>query len=131
MWWSMGILWYKHKKNLAFAALLFAVYPIFMQQPIAVTYHQMWLQYVLYFISLGTMFLSVRKGRNFWVYTSISLISMLLQLSITEYFVGVEFLRPVFIWLIISQRQSNIRKRLLASLRLYTPYLIALIAYFI
>lgn len=129
MWWSLGLLWFLHKRLLAFAAFLFAVYPIFTQQPIAVTYHQMWIQYIFYFLSLGMMFLSIRHPKRYWFFTCLSILSLLLELSVTEYFIGLELLRPIFIWFLLSQQNLGFRERLWSLIYKSIPYLLAFLAY--
>jgi hypothetical protein len=131
MWYSLSILWPQAKRSLILAALLFMVYPVFRQQPIAVTFHQMWLQYVLYFLSLGAMFLSIRKPHRYWHYMIPAVIMQFMINSITEYFIGVELLRPLFLWFIISQAEGSTSIRIRKTLRHYLPYALMLSAYLI
>jgi hypothetical protein len=129
MWWVLSLLWPKAKTEALFAALLFAVYPVFTQQPIAVTFHQQWMQFALYFLSLGCMLLALRKPQHVMPLTILSIFTMLTHLSITEYFLGLEILRPLIIWFIVREhrltRQSTWRK----FFKSYLPYLVFLLAY--
>ena len=123
MWWSLGLMWPNHKRPLALAALLFAVYPVFDQQPIAVTYHQQWMQFALYFLSLGLMIMAVQtqgRLRRMALLTSASIIVMLIQVTVTEYFVPLELLRPILIWIICVDHKRAQRWRL--TLLRYLPY---------
>ena len=129
MWWSLSGLWPQARRQTAFAAMLFAVYPVFLQQSIAVTFHQQWLQFALYFLSLGAMIQSVRKPARFWPYTLLSVVCMLLQLSVTEYFAPIELVRPVILWLLVAQMQPEKRRRVVTTLRLWAPYLVLLAVY--
>lgn len=126
-------LWNGRKIQASFVALVFLVYPVFTQQSIPVTFHQQWLQFFLYFLSLTVTILAIRESRHFWWLTSLSLLLLAVQLSITEYFVGLELLRPVVIWLILKNQNENLRWKngLGQTLKHYLPYIAFFIAYVI
>lgn len=129
MWWSFCNLWPKQKQQVTYAAFLFTVYPIFVQQPISVAYHQHWTAYALYFISIGFMLQAVKKPRKFWFFTFLSLLTLILHLSIFEYFIGVEFLRPIFIWIMIHPIVTTRQDRVMKTIRYWLPYLFVLAVY--
>lgn len=129
MWWCLRLLWPKAQREAAFAAFLFLVYPVFKQQAIAVTFHQQWMQYVLFFISIGAMIWAYRCAHRFYPWTVIALVALLLQLSITEYFVGVELVRPLVIWVMLTASVLSLRRRLLTAFKIYLPYLLVLVVY--
>ncbi len=100
--WCLNQIWpWARRQNLV-AALLFLVYPVFVSQPAAVTFHQQWIQYALFFLSIGLMLLAQRARHKgpaaYWSLTGFSLLAMLGQLSVTEYFVTLELLRPLLLW---------------------------------
>jgi hypothetical protein len=112
MWWTFCQLWPRRKPVVTFAAFLFAVYPSFTQQSDAVVYHQHWTQYSLYFLSLGSMVTAVRasliqKKKRFWSFSALSVASLVLHLSITEFFIGVEMLRSVMLWFVVAQAGAD------------------------
>ena len=51
MWWALRGLWPNKTRQVTWMALLFAVYPVFFQQPIAVAYSQHFITYALFFLS--------------------------------------------------------------------------------
>jgi hypothetical protein len=106
MAWCLGNLWPERTRrnawSLASMVLLFAIYPAFDQQPIAVAYNQHWISYALYFFSLGAMIQSVRRPRWFWLLTLLSLASATLHLLTMEYFFGLELLRPMVLWMLLK-----------------------------
>jgi hypothetical protein len=122
-WWVLTLIWPKAKKNAVFAAALFLVYPLFTMQPLVVTFHQQWMQYLFYFLSLGWMILAVRKLRYRWLYLVLSLLMMAVHLSITEYFIAVELLRPVILWLVCAQ-DAGWKPKLWRVIRIWLPYAI-------
>jgi hypothetical protein len=125
MWWFFSSLWPQARRQVSFAALLFVVYPVFTQQPIAVTYHQQWLQYSLYFLSLGAMVAAIRNPARYWRFTLLSLALTAVQLTITEYFVGMLLLQPFIIWIVTGEQQLAWKPRLRETLKRYAVYLAA------
>lgn len=131
MWWTFIQVWPVHKREVTWAALLFAVYPVFTQQAISVAYSQHWICYLLYFLSLGTMVKAARQqgSRWFWPLTLIAGGAALLQLLTMEYFAGLELLRPVLLWLLVSKTHKGMRLRLVEVLRGWAPYLLVLVGF--
>ena len=135
-WWLFQSIWPRYRRNAVLAALLFALYPGFTQQPISVAYHQHWLQYLLFLLSLTLMVLA-RQHKPYRIFLTIAaLLCQLLQLSITEFFVGVELLRPVILWMVIypaldvSPAQAvPLVRRLLKTMLAWVPYLLAFLVY--
>jgi hypothetical protein len=128
-WQLVSLVWPGSRKMAALVALLFAVHPGFTQQLISVAYHQHWIQYVLFLSSLVFMVLSLRHQVWNFPLTLLSLITSGLQLSITEFFAGVELVRPMLIWVIlptIAKKPENARKRIAMTARYAIPYVILL-----
>ncbi len=93
------------------AALLFAVYPGFQQQPIAVEYVMHFTSLVLVLLSLLLMqiayFSPRRKAIPLFV---ISIVSSLTAIFTCEYFVGLELTRPVFLFYSVRNHSSKNEK---------------------
>ncbi len=131
VWWTLSSVWQHHRRQATFVALLFAVYPVFTQQQISLAYHQHWLQYLLYWLSLGGMVQAVRQRRYRLPFSLLSLTTMLLHLSITEFFLGAEMLRPALLWLALAQDETLYPARLKSTLRRWLPYALILLAYLV
>jgi hypothetical protein len=135
MWWTFCGVWPAFKRQVTLAALLFLVYPSFTQQPHAVSYHQHFTQYLLFFLSMGAMVYAQRKQRRFWIFTALSLVSLGLHLSITEFFIGAEFLlRPLLLWFLVIEQDGKTKgngflQRVLAMIKLWWPYLLVTVGY--
>lgn len=129
LYWALTLLWPRARRQVLLVAILFLVYPVFTQQALGLTYHQMWVQYVLYFVSLGAAFQAIRQPRQFLRWTILGVVCMALQLSVTEYFTGIELLRPLFIWILVARDLKPWRARLLATLRFFTPYMVVILVY--
>lgn len=122
-WWLLRLLWRRAGRLPELAALIFALYPGFSQQPIAVTYSLYWMYYTFFLVSLGLMVLAVRsKEYRLWLTLGAMTLSLLTMFS-TEYFYGLELLRPLLIWIVIGGQELATRRRIRQSLRAWAPYL--------
>jgi hypothetical protein len=130
MWSVFRALWPGQARPVAWAALLFTVYPLFKLQPLAVAYTQHWVSYGLFSISLLAMIQSIRKPRWFWPLTGLSLLTALLHLITVEYFSGVELIRPLLIFFLLPPESGTLPRRIRAALRRWLPYLLLLAAFF-
>ena len=118
-----GLAW-PGKREVGWMALLMAVYPGFMQQSISIAYQQHFTCYALFTLSLGFMAWGMRKPKWFWVGMVLSLITSTVQLLTMEYFVGLELIRPVLIWVMLRYPQDKIQTTLVKTLRNWAPYLL-------
>lgn len=141
MWWALGCLWPRARARNLVAVALFVVYPVFLQQAAGVTFHQQWLQYALFFVSLGAMIRAAkqpnRRAFRYWGWTVLAAAAMLLQLSVTEYFVPLELVRPFVLWFALdpggvdqtgTARRAP-RAKAAGVLLDWAPYLLLLAAY--
>lgn len=127
IFWTLQNIWNDHKLSAAFTSILFLIYPVFTQQHTSVAFHQHWLQYVFFFISIGCMVQAIKKPKLFWIFTLSSIVTLICHLSITEYFVGLELIRPLIIWIILSESSINsIKNKINFSFIYWLPYLIIL-----
>ena len=116
-------IWPGYARQTAWAALLFAVYPIFLKQSMAVIFRQHWTSYALFLLSLLCMLQAVRQPRHrVWLHV-LSLLTMLANLLFTEYFLGLELVRPLLLWLVLADKQDKKIKRWLEVLKHWWPYL--------
>lgn len=126
LWWSMRLLWPKRGHETTWIALLFAIYPVFLQQPVAVAFSQHWISYALYFFSLIAMMQSTRVKRWSWLLMILGMVLSGLHMLTMEYFIGLELLRPVFLWIITSDKDYNRRRRMQKTIIRWIPYLLIL-----
>jgi hypothetical protein len=123
-WWCLTLVWPRAKRQVFCVACLFAVYPVFIQQPLAITYKSHFTAYLLYMVSVGLMLLAIRKPRWFYQLTLLSLIVGVVQLVTMEYFWGLELLRPILIWIVFSEKPDSRRQRLKKTFLNWLPYLL-------
>jgi hypothetical protein len=130
MWATFIQVWPKHKMEISWATLLFAVYPLFAQMSTSVTFTAHFVCYLLFFLSTYFMVLALRKRNYFWLFTVLAVVLDLLNLFTYEYFIGVEFLRPFMIWFILKD-QDEIKPKFGSILTRWSPYLGSSIAFVI
>ena len=129
IWWCFSLLWPKYKRQAAMTAMLFTVYPTFTQQAISLAYHQHKLQYALFAFSLAAMVKAARSPKHFWLFTALALLAETLQLTITEFYCGVELIRPVLLWIIVRENSPDQRTCAKKTFAQWWPYLLPLAAY--
>lgn len=130
-WWAFSQVWPNQKQKLAWAALLFVVYPGFKQQPISVVYSNGYFLLAAYFLSFGFMALAIRRPAKAWLYTLAGVASFLFCFLSTEYYFGLEMIRPVILFLMLAGTATTLRQRLTKTILHWLPYLIPFAAIFI
>ena len=130
LWWVLGLVWPERKREAALAALLFAVYPGFRQNPIALEFILHFCVLDLFLLSLGTGLLAACQPRRYW---PLALLTMLGTggLFWLEYFIGLEVLRPLFLWIFTRRQGLTGRpqwKRILAA---WLPALAVVLAFLV
>lgn len=127
MWWTLRGLWPNRMREVTWMAFLFAIYPAFIQQPVAVAFSQHWMSYALYFLSVAAMIYSIRRPRWFWPLTFLAILASAVEMLTMEYFIGLELLRPVILWFLFADRPIGNSRRILSVIAHWSPYLIILI----
>ena len=110
------------------ATLIFVLYPFFTLQPLATTFIHHWIGYFLYALSIYFMVLATKQ--RFWQNSSLALLFQALHLFTLEFYAGIDFLRPVFLWLALVPAGQNSREKLKHVLRQWAPYLIIFTLFF-
>lgn len=138
----LKILFPSAQRTVYAAAMIFAFYPGFRQQPVAVQFILHFAAMNLSLVSIWLMLTVVRgreaarekqlpKGKAFGL-TLLSAALAALGLFSCEYFTGWELTRPILIWVLLSASESTplpLGKRAAATLKYWFPYLISLAAF--
>jgi hypothetical protein len=122
IWGLFTRIWKEHKREVFWAVQLFAVFPLFNQQSMGLTFIAHWSCYVLFFLSLYLMVLAVQHPRHTIWLMGLSLLVNAGNLFTYENFIGVEFLRPVFLWLILHGQPK--KTRLKKVILFWLPFLV-------
>lgn len=130
-WGFLRNLWPGRRREAALIALMLALYPGFKQGPIPIIYSHFFLLLALSCLSLTLMIRAMRSGRRRWGLTALSVFAAGLSVFATEYFAGLELLRPLVLWMVIGQEGLRGRRRLRGTLLAWFPYAILLLAYLV
>lgn len=122
-------LWPGRRAEATLAAVLFLVYPGFDQQAIAITYSHFFLAETMLLLSLALALPFARDPRRNWPAGLLALALALYNLFSTEYFYGLELLRPAVLWLGLRQALPDNAARLRRTALAYLPFALAVAAY--
>jgi len=132
LWWTLRQLWQvfwpKRLYQVTWIALLFVIYPSFTQQSIAIVYSPILILFSLIIISFGAM-VKANRG-NHWFWWLVSWVCAGYNMFALEYFIGLEFLRPILLWLLNGKEKIQKRKHLEKTLLQWSPYLVLMILRF-
>jgi hypothetical protein len=131
LWWTLRILWPRRERQVVMVVVLFAVYPGFSQQYIAITYGNGFLVQALFFLSLGLMLLASRRLARFWPAFFLSVLFSGYAMFAAEYFFGLDLLRPVLLWLALKETVKDVRQRLRLVALYWLPYLLLMAAFLV
>jgi hypothetical protein len=97
--WIMRIIWPAERKAIYAAALLFVVYPGFLDQPNAIDFQSHLWGFSLAIISIACSLqaIATSKKRNKVIFYGLSLLTQILYLMLMEYYIGLEGLRLLLI----------------------------------
>lgn len=131
LWWSLLQIWPKHRTEITWVTFLFAIYPGFRQQYIALIFSHDWIVISLFFLSIGLMILAVRKPKWMWPAMILSWVLAAYAMFADEYYFGLELLRPVLLWMVLGENIPDRRKRLLRTVQYWLPYLGIMLAFMV
>lgn len=112
-WLALRQAWPRQQVQTFGAALLFAVFPGFTQHWISVVWGNAYVLYAFLFFSLALTTWGVQKPRRLWLSLPAAFILSAFTLFSTEYFFGLELLRPLLAWFALSGTipQAGLRLR--------------------
>ncbi len=132
VWWALKLAWPNRPKQVAWITVLFLVYPGFQEHFVAVVYSQNYLLITASLIALGLSLWVVRNQTRLTIPLTILGVSLsLLSVFSSEYFFGLEFFRPLLLWVVVGEKISSLWQRLSKTLLYWAPYLAALIFFLV
>lgn len=130
LWGLMRLAWPERGREAAAAGALFVVYPGFRQSPVAVEFILHLAVLNLFLLSMVTMLLAAIRPRRQLLWRMLSLITAAGPVFL-EYFIGLEALRPVFLWLITRRQGLAGKKQWERIVSSWAPALGVVLAFFI
>jgi hypothetical protein len=122
-WFALSQIWPRHKRQTLIASLLFLVFPGYSQHWVAFTHiNQEWIPFIFYLLSFGFTARALRNPVKFAANTMYALLFLMAGVFPTEYFVSIEPLRFLFIWIIVAEQINGLKQRLVESFKRWIPY---------
>jgi hypothetical protein len=121
----------KQRTLFQWASLLAIVMPIFQYQNISVAFSQHFFTYAIFAGSLLCLVMSFKYRRYFWLFYPLSLVMAAAHIFMMEYFVGLEVLRPLVIYLCLKNFSTETDRAKRKTLLFYLPFFFVLIVYLI
>ncbi|RPJ26257.1 MAG: hypothetical protein EHM33_12215 [Chloroflexi bacterium] len=123
-WFALNQIWPHHRRQTLIASLLFLVFPGYSQHWVAFTHiNQEWIPFIFYLLSFGFTARALRNPDKFVSNTLYALLLLIAGVFPTEYFVSIEPMRFLFIWVMISEQVNGLGQRFIESLKRWLPYL--------
>ena len=124
-WFIFSQVWPHHRRPALVASLLFLLFPGYSQHWVAFTHiNQEWIAFLFYLLSFGLTARALRKPDRFGSNTLFALFFLILGVFPTEYFIGLEPLRFLFIWVIAAEETRDFKQKLMISFKRWLPYLV-------
>ena len=127
--WVLRMIWPARMRETFLATVFFLVYPGFNQQAIGIIYGHFFLAQTLLFISIGLMLKFAHQPRRLWWAGLLGVFLSAFNLFSTEYFFGLELLRPLLLWLGLRNQWPDWKPRLKRALLTYLPFFLTLLGY--
>ncbi len=135
-WWMLKQLWPDHAESVFWMAALLAVYPGYKQMPIAYLWANAFIMLLAYVLSYGMMLKAMRSSSamNYLLWTVPSALLYTFCTISTEYYTGLDMVRPIIIWIFLAFQtdgfnQLPLMKRIGKTLLHWLPYLAILAAF--
>lgn len=118
--WAFNQIFPKQQRIAFIATLLILVFPGYSQHWVALTHiNQELIPFIFYLLSFGFTFKALRENKT--TYVIIALLLQLCGIFPTEYFLGLEGLRFLFLFFFFD---GNIIQRFIKTLKVWWPYLL-------
>jgi tetratricopeptide (TPR) repeat protein len=127
---ALILLWPRYENHFYWLGTLILLYPGFLQQSQSATKARHIMTFLLFALSIYLMVLAIRRPQWRRILFPLSWLATFAHLFTTEYFSGLEFVRPLFLWLLLSAENEPRGKTLRRTAGLYLPYLAITAFYF-
>lgn len=127
---ALILLWPRYKTHIYWLGALLIVYPGFLQQSQSATKARHIMTFLLFALSIYLMVLAVKRPKWARILFPLSWIATFAHLFTTEYFAGLELIRPVLLWLLLAGEKENYLQILRRVVVKYLPYFLITVFYF-
>ncbi|MCC6146612.1 MAG: hypothetical protein IT308_03495 [Anaerolineaceae bacterium] len=135
-YWLLQLLWPSFKKATLAAALLFAIFPGFLEQPNGIQYQPHLLNMTFYIFSLAFTVQALRIQRRAvrFLWTAAAMLLGLTSMAMMEYYIGLEGVRFALIWLMTQPKhreRAALFNRVRSVVIRWAPYATAVLLFLI
>jgi hypothetical protein len=129
VFWLMRLVWPENRKEAWWVSLLFLVYPGFSQQWISTLFGRAFLLLVAFLFSLCFMVKGIQDRKHLIWYDLAAFACIIIAHFSSEYYVGLEIIRPLLIFFLPSILMEPLKNRIKQTFLYWLPYLIAILAF--
>jgi tetratricopeptide (TPR) repeat protein len=127
---ALILLWPRYQEHLYWLGALILLYPGFLQQSQSATKARHIMTFLLFALSIYWMVLAVRRRKYARLLFPLSWLAAFAHLFTTEYFSGMELVRPVILWMLLAGEHEPRSQTLRRIALLWLPYLLITAFYF-
>ena len=128
LWGMLKTLWPKADRQNCLVVLLAAVFPGFTQHWFVVQYSYFMHCLAFFFLSITFMVKSVREPKKFWIYYPLSILLGFYSMT-SEFFFGLELIRPVILFMEFRRMDLALGKRILSILKYWSAFIVYFIGF--
>ena len=128
--WFLRNLWPQNKNKATLVSILFLLYPGFSQQFVSVNNSRHLFPLITFFLSLGWMVKANQKQERYLLFTCVGLVFSIITMLTTEYYYGLELLRPIILGKMKYKHAKKISQLLPEVLKKWLPYIVPLVGIF-
>jgi hypothetical protein len=129
LWGMLNSIWPNSKRQNTWVALLAVVFPGFTQQWFAVVYSFFFACLAGFFLSINLMVRALNERKYFWLKYLLSILLMAYCVPASEFYFGIELVRVVILWIVISRNESAFGRRTLETLKYWAAYLLVFVLF--
>jgi len=123
-------IWPEKRNFIFFSSSLFAVYPGFLQQPIAYLYCHHFTAFALFLFSIFFMIKAIKAEKINYYFFGLSILGTT-HSFLLENFAMLELIRPFILWLILRKQSKNEKDLLQRIILLWLPYAIIFVIFLV
>lgn len=127
---SLSLIWPRYKNHFLWLGVLLLVYPGFLQQSQSATKARHIMTFLLFALSIYLMALAIKHPKWARFLFPLSWLATFTHLFTTEYFAGLELIRPVLLWILLRDDHKKNLELLRQVAVKYLPYLLITVFYF-
>ncbi|HKY53881.1 MAG TPA: hypothetical protein VJM08_06210, partial [Anaerolineales bacterium] len=127
---ALILLWPRYENHLYWLGAILMVYPGFLQQLQSATKARHIMTFLLFALSIYFMVLAIKRPKWARFLFPLSWLVTFLHLFTTEYFAGLELIRPLLLWLLIAREDTKIIDSIRRVAIYYLPYLLITVFFF-